>query len=36
MGRIKTQLVKRITKKLMVQSSEDFTEDFGHNKSLVS
>jgi len=35
MGRIKTQLVKRLTKKLMDIHLDEFTEDFGQNKKLV-
>ncbi len=35
MGRIKTQLIKRLTHQLM-EGNEQFTEDFGQNKLLVS
>ena len=36
MGRIKTQLIKRLTHQLMDQQSEKFTEDFNQNKELVT
>ncbi len=36
MGRIKTQLVKRITKQLIKLHGEDFKDNFNDNKTLVS
>jgi small subunit ribosomal protein S17e len=36
MGRIKLQLIKRTTKHLMKEHKEDFKEDFGENKKIVS
>jgi small subunit ribosomal protein S17e len=36
MGRIKTQLVKSATLKLMEENSEEFSKDFSKNKELVS
>ena len=36
MGRIKTLLVKRIANKLVKLHGDEFTADFGKNKSLVS
>ena len=35
MGRIKLQLTKRTTRKLMEEHKEDFKEDFEENKKLV-
>ena len=35
MGRIKTQLIKRITNKLVAEHREEFKEDFEENKKLV-
>ena len=35
MGRIKTKLIKRVTKKLMQEHPSDFKEDFRENKLLV-
>ncbi len=36
MGRIKTQLVKRVTEQLMKQHYERFKPDFNENKKIVS
>ncbi|MBC8500354.1 MAG: 30S ribosomal protein S17e [Nanoarchaeota archaeon] len=36
MGRIKTQLVKSVTHKLMKEHGEEFTEEFNKNKGLVN
>ena len=36
MGRIKTRLVKSITKELYDMSPEEFSEDFDKNKELVT
>ena len=36
MGRIKTQMVKRLTHKLIDKHGEQFTEDFSKNKELVA
>lgn len=36
MGRIKLQLTKRTTRKLMVKHKEEFKEDFEENKKIVS
>jgi len=36
MGRIKTQLVKRITNDLMLKHSDALKEDFEENKKVVS
>jgi small subunit ribosomal protein S17e len=36
MGRIKTVLVKRITKELVKAHRDDFKPDFNENKSIVS
>ncbi len=35
MGRIKTKLVKRVTKDLVRKHPDEFTEDFNENKLLV-
>ncbi len=35
MGRIKTKLIKRITKRLVNLHPDDFKEDFDENKLLV-
>ena len=35
MGRIKTQMVKRLTHKLMDKYAEQFSEDFQKNKEIV-
>lgn len=35
MGRIKTKLVKRITKQLIAKHKEDFTEDYAKNKEVL-
>ncbi|MFC2133822.1 30S ribosomal protein S17e [Bacteroidota bacterium] len=35
MGRIKTQLVKRVTHKLLHEHGEEFSQDFNKNKKLV-
>jgi len=35
MGRIKTVLVKRVTKKLFEDHEEEFTEDFSKNKEVI-
>jgi small subunit ribosomal protein S17e len=35
MGRIKTQLIKRVTNELMDRHGEEFTKDFEKNKELV-
>lgn len=35
MGRIKTLLVKRITKQLVSRHAEDFSEDFSKNKEAL-
>ncbi len=36
MGRIKTQLIKRISKKLVADYKQDFKKDFNENKQLVA
>ena len=36
MGRIKTQLVKRVTNDLIREHGEEFKKDFDENKELVS
>ncbi len=36
MGRIKTQLIKRTTLKLLAAHKESFTKDFNENKKVVS
>ena len=36
MGRIKLQLTKRTTRKLMAEHREDFKEDFEENKKKVN
>ena len=36
MGRIKTLLIKRVTKKLIKDHGDEFTTDFDKNKILVS
>ncbi len=36
MGRIKTMLVKRTTKKLFQEHKGEFTTDFAQNKKIVS
>lgn len=36
MGRIKTQLVKSVSRKLLDKHGEDFTSEFDKNKVLVS
>jgi len=36
MGRIKTLLVKRITKKLISEYGDEFSTDYSKNKSIVS
>lgn len=35
MGRVKQQLIKRTTRKLMEEHKKDFKEDFEENKKLV-
>jgi len=35
MGRIKTQLIKRVTKELFSKHSKEFKKDFQENKKLV-
>ena len=35
MGRIKTILVKRITKKLVAEHKDDFSEDYNKNKEVL-
>ncbi|HII16868.1 TPA: 30S ribosomal protein S17e [Candidatus Woesearchaeota archaeon] len=35
MGRIKTQMIKRVTKELMAEHKGAFKEDFSENKLLV-
>lgn len=35
MGRIKTQLTKRITTQLLRGHGEEFSEDFEHNKKII-
>ena len=35
MGRIKTLLIKRVTKKLFARYGSEFTEDFQKNKEIV-
>ena len=35
MGRIKTKMVKRISKELMELHSEDFKDDFSENKKIL-
>ncbi|MFH1248837.1 MAG: 30S ribosomal protein S17e [archaeon] len=36
MGRIKSKLVKKTTKKLLVETPEVFNSDFEHNKKILS
>lgn len=36
MGRIKTLLIKRITRKLIERHGEDFSAEFSKNKEIVS
>ena len=36
MGRIKTILIKRVTKKLMESNGSDFSKDFYKNKEMVN
>jgi len=36
MGRIKTQLVKRVTKQLLASHEQSFTEDFVKNKEVLN
>ncbi len=36
MGRIKTQMIKRLTHNLISRHGEGFTEDFSKNKEMVS
>lgn len=36
MGRIKTQLIKRVTNNLIKENSGNFTKDFNENKKLVN
>ena len=36
MGRIKTLLIKRITKKLISEYGDEFSQDYSKNKELVS
>ncbi|MFT4326769.1 MAG: 30S ribosomal protein S17e [Candidatus Woesearchaeota archaeon] len=36
MGRIKTKLVKRITREIMEVASDRITEDFTQNKAIVA
>jgi ribosomal protein S17E len=36
MGRIKTKLVKRLTKEMMEVASDEMTEDFYANKTIVN
>ena len=36
MGRIKTQLVKRITKQLLANYNQNFTDDFTKNKEALN
>ena len=36
MGRIKTQLIKRISNKLIKEHRNEFKEDFKENKDIVS
>lgn len=36
MGRIKTALIKRVTKSLIKEYGKEFKEDFNENKLLVS
>ncbi|MBI4737994.1 30S ribosomal protein S17e [Candidatus Woesearchaeota archaeon] len=36
MGRIKTALIKRVTRELLEKHKQEFTEDFNKNKSIVS
>jgi len=36
MGRIKTVLVKRITKKLVNEHKEEFSEDYNKNKEVIA
>ena len=35
MGRIKTVLVKRVTKQLVDAHADEFSEDFNHNKEVL-
>jgi len=35
MGRIKTKLVKRITKQLVAEHKEEFSEDYNKNKEVL-
>ena len=36
MGRIKTQLIKRVSNKLIQEHGNDFKKDFKENKEIVS
>ncbi|MBI5398661.1 30S ribosomal protein S17e [Candidatus Woesearchaeota archaeon] len=36
MGRIKTSLIKRVTRELLEKHKQEFTEDFNKNKAIVS
>ena len=36
MGRIKTKLVKRVTKQLVSDHKEEFSEDYNKNKEVVA
>lgn len=36
MGRIKTQLIKRVTEQLLSKYPDQFSEDFSENKLLVA
>ena len=35
MGRIKTQLIKRVTNKIVAEHRQDFKEDYEENKKIV-
>jgi len=35
MGRIKTKLVKRVTKQLVAEHKEEFSEDYNKNKEVL-
>lgn len=36
MGRIKTQLVKRLSAKILIENPEKFTKDFSENKKTLN
>ncbi|MCH8003713.1 MAG: 30S ribosomal protein S17e [Nanoarchaeota archaeon] len=35
MGRIKTKLIKRVTKQLVAEHKDDFSEDYNKNKEVL-